>query len=184
MHLLCGIDEAGRGPLAGDLVMAGCILHNTIVGLHDSKKLTAKKREALYTLIVKNASYHIVKFSAQDIDNNGISACLKKGLLEIMKNLQADEYLFDGNQSYGVQNLTTMIKADGKVPEVSAASILAKVAHDRDILEQAKKYPQYQFEKHKGYGTKLHVAMIKKYGYCEIHRRSYKIKALESTLFD
>jgi len=183
MHLLCGIDEAGRGPLAGDLVMAGCILHNTIDGLHDSKKLTAKKREALYALIIKNSSYHIVKFSAQDIDNNGISSCLKEGLEEIMLHVKADEYLFDGNQSYGVQNLATMVQADGKVPEVSAASILAKVTHDRDILEQAKKYPEYQFAKHKGYGTKLHVEMIKKYGYCEIHRKSYKIKALMPTLF-
>jgi len=181
MHVLCGIDEAGRGPLAGDLVMAGCILHNSIEGLNDSKKLTAKKREFLYEKIIPNASYHIVKFSAQDIDHDGISACLKKGLMEIMNMLQADEYLFDGNQAYGVKNLTTMIKADGKIPEVSAASILAKVTHDRDILQQAKKYPEYQFEKHKGYGTKLHIEMIKKYGYCPIHRKSYKVKALKSS---
>jgi len=184
MSILCGIDEAGRGPLAGDLVMAGCILHVNVNGLNDSKKLTAKKREALYKLIVENASYHIVKFSAHDIDNNGISACLKKGLIDILNNLKADEYLFDGNQTYGVKNLATMIQADGKIAEVSAASILAKVTHDRDILEMAKKYPEYQFEKHKGYGTKLHVSMIKKYGYCEIHRKTYKIKALEPTLFN
>ena len=183
MHLLCGIDEAGRGPLAGDLVMAGCILHGSIDGLDDSKKLTAKKREALYDIIIKNSTYHIVKFSAKDIDNNGISACLKKGLIEILNTLKADAYLFDGNQTYGVKNLTTMIKADGKIAQVSAASILAKVTHDKDILQQAKKYPQYHFEKHKGYGTKLHVEMIKKYGYCEIHRKTYKIKALEATLF-
>lgn len=183
MSILCGIDEAGRGPLAGDLVMAGCILHVNIEGLNDSKKLTAKKREALYELIIKNSKYHIVKFSAKEIDNDGISACLKRGLEQIMQNMKADEYIFDGNQNYGVNNLVTMIKADGKIPEVSAASILAKVIHDRDILLQAKKYPQYQFEKHKGYGTKLHVEMIKKHGYCEIHRKCYKIKALESTLF-
>ncbi|WP_457749299.1 ribonuclease HII [Sulfurimonas sp.] len=183
MHSLCGIDEAGRGPLAGDLVMAGCILHVNIDGLNDSKKLTAKKREALYTLIVENSSYHIVKFCAQDIDKQGISSCLKQGLQEIMSRLKADKYLFDGNQSYKIQNLMTMVQADQKVAEVSAASILAKVTHDRDILEMAKKYPEYQFEKHKGYGTKLHVAMIKKYGYCEIHRKTYKIKALEPTLF-
>ncbi len=183
MSILCGIDEAGRGPLAGDLVMAGCILHGNIEGLNDSKKLTAKKRETLYALIVKNSTHHISKFCAQEIDTNGISACLKKGLLDIMAHLHADEYLFDGNQTYGVKNLATMVQADGKIAEVSAASILAKVTHDRDILEMAKKYPEYQFEKHKGYGTKLHVAMIKKYGYCAIHRKTYKIKALEPTLF-
>ena len=183
MKILCGIDEAGRGPLAGDLVMAGCILHVKIDGLNDSKKLTAKKREELYELIIDNSSYHITKFSAATIDKNGISKCLKQGLEEIMNNLKADEYLFDGNQTYGVKNLATMVKADGKIAQVSAASILAKVSHDRDIIEVAKKYPQYQFEKHKGYGTKLHVEMIKKYGYCEIHRKSYKIKALQATLF-
>jgi len=180
---LCGIDEAGRGPIAGDLVMAGCILHAKVVGLNDSKKLTAKKRETLYELIIKNSEYHVVKFSAQEIDDNGISKCLKSGLLQIMENMQTKNFLFDGNTSFGVENLTTMIKADGKIAEVSAASILAKVTHDRDILLEAKKYPEYQFEKHKGYGTKLHIELIKKYGYCPIHRRSYKIKALENTLF-
>ena len=180
---LCGIDEAGRGPLAGDLVMAGCILHAHIDGLNDSKKLSAKKRESLYELIIQDSEYHVVKFSPKQIDEHGISWCLKNGLLSIMKNLKCEEYLFDGNTTFGVSGLNTMVKADGKVAEVSAASILAKVTHDRDIIEEAKKYPEYHFEKHKGYGTKLHVAMIKKYGYCEIHRRSYKLKALEVTLF-
>lgn len=185
MSRLCGIDEAGRGPIAGDLVMAGCILNENIKGLNDSKKLTEKKREALYEQIISsNAQYHIVKFSAQEIDKNGISQCLKRGLEKIIENLEADEYLFDGNTTFGVKNLTTMIKADGKVAEVSAASILAKVTHDRDILKEAVKYPEYRFEKHKGYGTKLHIEMIKKHGYCDIHRRSYKLKALEPTLFD
>lgn len=182
--MLCGIDEAGRGPIAGDLVMAGCILHAPIEGLHDSKKLSEKKREKLFEQIIQNSTYHIVKFSATQIDNDGISACLTKGLEEIIEKLPCEEYLFDGNSNFGVQGLPTMIKADSKIPEVSAASILAKVTHDRDILKEAKKYPQYQFEKHKGYGTKLHVEMIKKYGYCDIHRRSYKLKALEPTLFD
>ena len=181
--MLCGIDEAGRGPIAGDLVMAGCILNSHVDGLNDSKKLTEKKREALYELIIKDSDYHIVKFSAKVIDEDGISKCLKNGLEEIMQNLECEEYLFDGNTNFGVAGLPTMIKADGKVAEVSAASILAKVTHDRDILIEAKKYPEYQFEKHKGYGTKLHVEMIKKHGYCEIHRRSYKLKALEATLF-
>ncbi len=180
---LCGIDEAGRGPIAGDLVMAGCILNSPVDGLNDSKKLTEKKREALFELIIKASAYHIVKFSAQTIDADGISKCLASGLREIMQNLECDEYLFDGNTTFGVDGLTTMVKADGKVAEVSAASILAKVTHDRDILKEALKYPEYYFEKHKGYGTKLHVEMIKKHGYCPIHRRSYKLKALQGTLF-
>ena len=176
---LCGIDEAGRGPLAGDLVIAGCILNSHVDGLNDSKKLSEKKRESLYELIIKNSTYHLVRFSAKEIDENGISLCLKKGLLEIMQTLTCKEYLFDGNSTFGVRGLSTMIKADGKVPEVSAASILAKVTHDRNIIRDAKKYPMYEFEKHKGYGTTRHVELIKKYGYCEIHRKSYKLKALE-----
>ncbi len=183
MKLLCGIDEAGRGPLAGDLVIAGCILYTKIDGLNDSKKLTEKKREALFELIIQDSEFHIVKFSPKSIDDDGISACLKRGLQEIMKNLKCEDYLFDGNTTFGVTGLETMVKADGKIAEVSAASILAKVTHDRDILKEAKKYPEYQFEKHKGYGTALHVEMIKKHGYCDIHRRSYKLKALQATLF-
>lgn len=183
MNKLCGIDEAGRGPIAGDLVIAGCILRNHIEGLNDSKKLTEKKRELLYEIITQNSAYHIVTFSSKEIDENGISFCLKKGLEEIIKTLPCENYLFDGNSTFGVKGVQTMIKADGKIPEVSAASILAKVTHDRNIIKDAKIYPIYQFEKHKGYGTELHIEMIKKYGYCEIHRKSYKLKALEKTLF-
>lgn len=180
---LCGIDEAGRGPIAGDLVIAGCILNSHIDGLNDSKKLSEKKREALYSEIIINSHYHIVTFSPKQVDDDGISKCLACGLQEIMSNLLCDEYLFDGNTTFGVKGLQTMVKADGKIAEVSAASILAKVTHDRNILKDAKKYPVYEFEKHKGYGTARHVEMIKKHGYCEIHRRSYKLKALEATLF-
>ena len=181
---LCGIDEAGRGPLAGNLVIAGCILNSDLEGLDDSKKLSEKKREALYELIIPNSKYHIVRFTSQQIDDNGISFCLKNGLEEIKKSLICEKYLFDGNSSFGVSGIETMIKADGKIAEVSAASILAKVTHDRDILKEAQTYPLYEFEKHKGYGTARHIELIKKYGYCDIHRRSYKIKALEATLFD
>ena len=183
MSILCGIDEAGRGPLAGNLVVAGCILNAVIPGLNDSKKISEKKRELLYEQIILNAAYHIVESSPQEIDQNGISACLKSALQEILSTINADEYLFDGNSNFGVNGLKTMIKADAKIPEVSAASILAKVTHDRDILKKAAVYPEYHFEKHKGYGTKLHIEMIKKYGYCDIHRKTYKIKALEATLF-
>ncbi|MBU0633319.1 ribonuclease HII [bacterium] len=181
--MLCGIDEAGRGPIAGDLVMAGCVLHHEVDGLNDSKKLTPKKREELYEKIVQNSSYHIVKFSAATIDEIGISKCLTQGLLEIMQNIKAQRYLFDGNSSFGVKNLETLIKADATIPQVSAASILAKVAHDRDMLILDKLYPQYKFASHKGYGTALHVEMIKQHGYSDVHRKSYKIKALEPTLF-
>ncbi|WP_297443362.1 ribonuclease HII [Sulfurimonas sp.] len=181
MGILCGIDEAGRGPLAGDLVIAGCILNAVVDGLNDSKKLSQKKRESLYEKIVLNAVFHVVRFSPKTIDEKGISYCLKTGLQEIMSELNTSQYLFDGNTNFGVYNLQTMIKADAKIPEVSAASIIAKVTHDRDLLQQAKKYPQYHFEKHKGYGTKLHIQMIKEHGYCPLHRRSYKIKALETS---
>jgi len=180
---LCGIDEAGRGPIAGDLVIAGCLLKEKIDGLNDSKKLSEKKRDLLYEKIIQNSIYHIVTFSPQNVDKYGISDCLKKGLLEIIEKMPTDNFLFDGNTTFGVKNLQTMIKADGKIAQVSAASILAKVTHDRNILQDALKYPQWQFQKHKGYGTKLHVEMIKQYGYSPIHRRSYKLKALEPTLF-
>lgn len=181
--MLCGIDEAGRGPLAGDMVIAGCILNAHVEGLNDSKKLSEKKREALFELIIQNSHYHIVKFSPHQIDNDGISACLKRGLIEIMAHLESEVYLFDGNLSYGIPGLQTMIKADGKIAEVSAASIIAKVTHDRDILLLAKEYPQYELEKHKGYGTARHVELIKLHGYSNIHRKSYKLKALKPTLF-
>ena len=182
--VLCGIDEAGRGPIAGDLVMAGCILHQQIEGLNDSKKLTEKKRELLFTQIIQNASYHIVKFSPQMIDEKGLSYCLASGLKEIQKHLQADRFLFDGNTTFGVDGIETMVKADTKVSEVSAASILAKVSRDRDMIASAKKYPQYDFQSHKGYGTKKHKEMIQKYGYCDIHRKSYKLKGVQKSLFD
>ena len=116
MHKLCGIDEAGRGPLAGDLVMAGVILLNEVEGLMDSKALNEKKREALYPKIIENSLYHIVSFSPKPIDELGLSACLGKGLEEIMQQLQAEVYLFDGNQTFGVLGISTMVKADAKVP--------------------------------------------------------------------
>ena len=178
-NILCGIDEAGRGPLAGDLVIAGVILKKEISGLMDSKKLTEKKREFLYPLIIENSFYHIVSFSAIKIDKKGLSFCLNEGLEKIKKNLDAQVYLFDGNQTFGVLGITTMIKADSKIAEVSAASILAKVTHDRAIIEASKEYPLYGFDKHKGYGTKAHIQAIKEHGYCAIHRQSFKVKALE-----
>lgn len=180
---LCGIDEAGRGPIAGSLVMAGVILTKEIEGLMDSKVLSEKKREALFPLIIENSQHHIVSFSAEDIDTMGISKCLGAGLRSILNALQSDDFLFDGNSCFGVEGLRTMVKADAKISEVSAASILAKVTRDREMVEFAKTYTEYGFEGHKGYGTKAHIEAIKEHGYCPIHRRSFKLKALQATLF-
>lgn len=179
---LCGIDEAGRGPLAGSLVMAGVVLKKPVEGLADSKKLTEKKREALYPLIVENSDYHIVSFSAGEVDELGISQCLHNGLLEIQKHLKECEYLFDGNSAFGVENITTMVKADDKVPEVSAASILAKVTRDREMVKLAEIYPEYGFEKHKGYGTKVHMEALAQYDRCEVHRKTFRVKSLDEPL--
>ena len=176
---LCGIDEAGRGPLAASLVMAGVVLTGEVEGLMDSKKLTEKKREALYPLIIDNSDYHIVSFSAQEVDELGISKCLHNGLLSIQEHLPNVDYLFDGNSTFGVDKITTMVKADAKIQEVSAASILAKVTRDREIVEMAKLYPDYGFEKHKGYGTKAHMEALVKYGRCDIHRKTFRVKGLD-----
>lgn len=180
---LCGIDEAGRGPLAGPLIMAGVILHASIDGLDDSKKLTQKRREALFDLIIEHSRYHIVRFDAAQIDSEGLSACLGTGLQQIMHTLGEADYLFDGNSTFGAEGLRTQIKADAEVAEVAAASILAKVTRDREMVKMAVLYPQYGFERHKGYGAKTHIDAIREHGYCEIHRRSFRIKALEATLF-
>ncbi len=176
---LCGIDEAGRGPLAGSLVIAGVVLIAKVDGLMDSKKLTEKKREALYPLIIENSEYHIVSFSAKEVDELGISRCLHNGLLSIQKHLQGCEYLFDGNSTFGVDNIRTMVKADDKIAEVSAASILSKVTRDREIVALSNKYPEYGFEKHKGYGTKAHMEALVKHNRCPTHRRTFKIKGLD-----
>lgn len=165
--------------MAGSLVIAGVVLKNPIEGLMDSKKLTEKKREALYPLVIENSEYHIVSFSAKEVDDMGISKCIQSGLQSIQKHLSEVEYLFDGNSTFGVENITTMIKADTKVAEVSAASILAKVTHDREMIQMAKKYPEYGFEKHKGYGTKAHMEALLKYDRCEVHRKTFRVKGLD-----
>jgi len=180
---ICGIDEAGRGPIAGPLVVAGCILLKEIKGLNDSKKLSPKKRKELFEKIKKNSIYHIVFIDNKTIDEKGLSFCFKKALNEIKKHLKAKKYLFDGNTSFGVDGIETVIKGDEKIKEISAASILAKVSRDEFMIEMDKLYPQYNFKKHKGYITKEHINLIKEYGFCEIHRTSYKLKELQPTLF-
>lgn len=182
--MLCGIDEAGRGCLAGPLVVAGCVLNSHIEGLNDSKALSSKKREFLYEIIIKNAKYKIVEFSHEAVDKKGLSACLKDAVANIKNHFEDYEILMDGNTNFGVLGVNTLIKADSKIPEVSAASIIAKVTRDRFMLKMDKLYPEYEFAKHKGYGSALHVNLIKKYGNSPIHRLSFKIKSLkQQTLF-
>ncbi|MGM0518680.1 MAG: ribonuclease HII [Campylobacterota bacterium] len=180
MKKLCGIDEAGRGPIAGPLVVAGAIIINSIEQLNDSKKLTAKKREKLFEEIKSNTKYHIVFKSAKQIDELGLSKCLKDSIEEIMSTLKNDceDFLMDGNTSFGIQNLKSKIKADATIKEVSAASILAKVSRDNFMCEISKEYKNYDFEKHKGYGTKAHIEKIKEFGRSNQHRYSFKLKAL------
>lgn len=178
--MLCGIDEAGRGPIAGPLVVAGVVIKNEIKGLNDSKQLSEKKREALFDTIKENTYHHIVFTDAKTIDEIGLSLCLKNSILEIMQKLQenSSSFLMDGNTSFGIQNLEHKIKADATVQEVSAASILAKVSRDRYMCEIAGDYPNYNFQKHKGYGTKAHVDAIKEFGRSDQHRFTFKLKAL------
>lgn len=183
MKNLCGIDEAGRGPLAGPLVVAGVILEKEILGLNDSKVLSEKKREKLFDEIKEKSKYHIVFKSAKEIDDFGISFCLKSSILEIMEQLQefSNNFLMDGNTNFGIQNLQKEIKADAKYACVSAASILAKVSRDRFMDEISPLYANYNFHKHKGYGTKAHIEVIRKFGRSDIHRFSFKLKALGET---
>ena len=183
MKNLCGIDEAGRGPLAGPMVVAGVILEKEILGLNDSKVLSEKKREKLFDEIKEKSKYHIVFKSAKEIDDFGISFCLKSSILEIIEQLQkfSNNFLMDGNTNFGIQNLKKEIKADAKYAQVSAASILAKVSRDRFMDEISPLYANYNFHKHKGYGTKAHIEAIKEFGRSDIHRFSFKLKALGET---
>ncbi len=183
MKNLCGIDEAGRGPLAGPLVVAGVILEKDILGLNDSKVLSEKKREKLFDEIKEKSKYHIVFKSAKEIDDFGISFCLKSSILEIMEQLQefSNNFLMDGNTNFGIENLQKEIKADAKYAQVSAASILAKVSRDRFMDEISPLYANYNFHKHKGYGTKAHIEAIKEFGRSDIHRFSFRLKTLGET---
>ncbi|VAY87783.1 Ribonuclease HII [hydrothermal vent metagenome] len=179
IYNLCGIDEAGRGPLAGPLVVAGVVLQNQINGLDDSKIISEKKRQLLFDKIVKNSLYHIVFVCNKTIDNIGLSKALGKSIKEIMGTLKTTDYLVDGNTSFGIENLKHKIKADASIKEVSAASILAKVSRDKFMCDISHKYPQYNFATHKGYGTKAHILAIKNFGLSNLHRKSFKVKSLE-----
>lgn len=182
--MLCGIDEAGRGCIAGPLVVAGVVLQKKVSGLGDSKVLSEKKRESLFDIIKENSDYKIIFCDNDMVDEKGLSYCLGYAIKTIKEHFSECDILMDGNSTFGVDGVETMIKADAKVSEVSAASILAKVSRDRYMYSIDEEFKNYSFTKHKGYGTALHVKEISKFGYSKIHRKSFKIKSLrEPTLF-
>ena len=178
--LLAGVDEAGRGPLAGDVIAAAVILDplHPIVGLNDSKKLSEKRREALYEDIINNAlSYSVARASVEEIDElNILHASMLAMQRAVMSLPVAPEHvLIDGNR---VPKLLpcpaeAVVKGDARQSAIAAASILAKVTRDREVVALDEHYPQYGFAKHKGYPTAQHLAAIKEHGVCDIHRRSF-----------
>jgi len=181
---ICGVDEAGRGPLAGPVYAAAVILpsHINIQGLNDSKKLSAKKREELYDEITSKAVSYGVAFTDNfEIDELNIlnATYLAMNRAIAMLSPEPQISLIDGNRCTGISyNSAAIVGGDGKSASIAAASILAKVSRDRFMEETAKKYPLYLFEKHKGYGTKLHYEKLIEYGPTEIHRRSFIKKVL------
>lgn len=178
--LVCGVDEAGRGPLAGPVCAAAVILpENAVIeGLNDSKKLSEKKREALYDVIKEKAIAFCVAYGTlEEIETLNILQATFLAMNRAIDGLtvKPDFALIDGNRVPKDIKIPceTVVKGDGKSMSVAAASVLAKVTRDRLMLEYDKKYPEYDFKKHKGYGTKEHTELIKKYGPCEIHRMSF-----------
>ena len=179
VSLICGVDEAGRGPLAGPVCAAAVILPRNIeiVGLNDSKKLSEKSREKLYDEICEKAmSFGIAFASVEEIEEfnilNDAMLAMNRAIAQLEP--QPELALIDGNRSSAIEiNSRCVIKGDAKCADIAAASILAKVTRDRYMLDMAEKYPEYHFERHKGYGTKLHYEALREYGPCEIHRPSF-----------
>ncbi len=177
---ICGVDEAGRGPLAGPVCAAAVILPDGLIidGLNDSKKLSEKKREKLYDIITQNAvAYSISYGTLEEIEEHNILEATFIAMNRAIEGLsvKADYALIDGNRVPKgiIIPCDTVIKGDSKSYSIAAASILAKVTRDRLLLEYDKQYPQYGFAKHKGYGTKAHYDAIREHGVCEVHRLSF-----------
>ena len=176
---ICGVDEAGRGPLAGPVVVAACILPPflRIPGINDSKKLSEKKRDELYKIIVKEAiAYKVVFIGVEDIDELNIYNATKKGMLEAIEGLKVEpDYVLIDAMPLGElkQSNKSIIHGDALSASIAAASILAKVSRDQYMKKMDIKYPNYGFSRHKGYGTKAHLEALDKYGPCPIHRKSY-----------
>lgn len=183
-NFVCGVDEAGRGPLAGPVCAAAVILPpDTIIeGVNDSKKLSEKKREELFDVVIeKSLAYCIAFGSVAEIEEHNILKTTLNTMKKAVEGLsvKADYAIIDGNKLPSLDvPCEYVIKGDAKSMSIAAAPILAKVSRDRLMLEYAKQYPQYCFEKHKGYGTKLHNEMILKYGPSDIHRLSFLKKLL------
>lgn len=182
--LIAGVDEAGRGPLAGPVYAAAVILPpDTIIkGINDSKKLSEKRREELFEEITEKAvAYNICAIDEKRIDEINILNATFEAMNGAVSGLSVkpDYVIIDGNRINGMTiEHETVVKGDAKSISIAAASILAKVSRDRFICEMAKKYPEYEFEKHKGYGTKAHTEAILKYGVCPIHRKTFLKKLL------
>jgi len=175
---VAGIDEAGRGPLAGPVVVAAVIMpkDNIIEGINDSKKLTEKKRKILFEKIKEVAiSYHIEVVDEKIIDEINILNATKLGMKNCIEKISVkpDVVLIDAVKIDSNVHTVSIIKGDAKSYSIAAASILAKVYRDNLMLDFDKQYPEYNFAKHKGYGTKVHIETIKKIGICPIHRKSF-----------
>lgn len=181
---VCGVDEAGRGPLAGPVFAAAVILPEgcEIEGLNDSKKISEKKRELLFDIIKEKAvSWSVASASEKEIDELNILQATFLAMKRAVEGLsvKADFALIDGNRSKGITiPCKTVVKGDSLSHSIACASILAKVSRDRLLLEYDKMYPEYGFKAHKGYGTKAHYEAIEKYGILPIHRRSFLKKIL------
>lgn len=185
--VFCGVDEAGRGPLAGDVFAAAVILPPDVVieGLNDSKKLSEKKRELLFDEIIQKAvCYSIQRASVEEIEMINILNAAMLAMERAVNNLQKkpELVLVDGNRIPSGLDISCrcVVKGDATSASIAAASILAKVARDRYMLEIATEYPQYCFEKHKGYGTKLHYQMLDEHGVSPVHRMSFLKKYFEN----
>lgn len=178
-QLLCGVDEAGRGPLAGPVCAAACILPRgeEIPGLNDSKKLSEKKREELYDVITEKAiTFGIAFASVEEIEAMNILNATYLAMNRAIEMLEPvpELALIDGNRNQAIRIPSRcIVKGDARCADIAAASVLAKVTRDRYMLDLAEQYPQYAFEKHKGYGTALHYSALREYGPSPVHRMSF-----------
>lgn len=179
VHILCGVDEAGRGPLAGPVCAAAVILpRGTVIeGMNDSKKLSEKKREQLFDVICDTAVSYAISFATvEEIEELNILHAAQLAMNRAIKELDPvpDLAIIDGNQAGDISfPHETVIKGDASCISIAAASILAKVTRDRFMMDMAELYPMYHFEKHKGYGTKDHYSALREFGPCPIHRPSF-----------